>query len=499
MTLRRIPVFKLKTNEEKYNDRINYLKNSQKLQSLNKEALLLPDDSGFYKQPMAPPEFLIRDLDAEIKDVDEDTLTKYKKKFRDEMLKLAPLTIVDSILANEYYDDNIIARLMTLWGKFKKDLLKNFSVIDINTFNEYVKEYLSSDKIAVKSIVKTSEENIKKILNTIKEKIKLLKQQAILKKNKNKIIQQEKFKKYILAVKKNESEIKMKLIEIRNTKDENEKKKLESELIKKEDQLININEEIQNVFDTALNTVLNTKKNSEQGNDDQVVITDDIQEKINKNIIEPSNKDLRAEEKKNKNERNKRKSEDLTTQMMIPLNEMMIPLKEINKKFVKKEELPQKELQKELPKEELQKEKLQKEKILKFITNKYYDSLNSEIENININNKEVKREKYNIPIYKDANKTEKNNIPEIKEFINNLKKDNKMKQEYIDKYIADRVKDKDDLPIQPFYSKYPIDIFGEGLKNKKNLKNTKRYELLKKQILSGNDNKLLLKEIKKYK
>jgi len=56
---------------------------------------------------------------------------------------------------------------MVVWSKFKKDLLKNFSTIDISTFINYVDEYLSSEK----PIIKVSEKSINILKKNIEDKI----------------------------------------------------------------------------------------------------------------------------------------------------------------------------------------------------------------------------------------------------------------------------------------------------------------------------------------
>ena len=204
--MKRIAKFKPKTSDDLYNQRMKYLNERQKMRKINQQNLLIPSENGFLKKPLEQPDFLISDI---LQTQDE---TDYKTKLRNELLKLAPLTIVDNILNNDFFiNENNIIQLMIVWSKFKKDLLKNFQNIDVSTFINYVEEYLKGDK----PIIKVSQSNIITLKDNLKKKIennkrileerinKLEEEKRILEKIKKLTKQDEEKKKNINIVLKN--------------------------------------------------------------------------------------------------------------------------------------------------------------------------------------------------------------------------------------------------------------------------------------------------------
>ena len=454
MTLRRIPTFKIKTNEQIYNNRLNYLKDKQKLLSINKDALLLPDESGFFKKPLEAPDFLIRDIEAETTDITTDDVTKIKKNFRDEMLKLAPLTIVDNIISNPFYTDEIIYQLMTLWPKFKKDLLKNFSIIDINTFNEYVKEYLTSDKIAVSSV----EKSITDLFNKIKIKKEIIKQKILKKKSELKK-EEERIKKIKDLEEKNKAQL---IFNQRKQKfllysKEYKKKQLITDKAQQELQTAIVNNENKEVIDKAqqeLQTALEDLP--EFTNMTMITNVEDTQEEpadLTNILSQIQTKNDPKKEARNKQiQENKKKSEDFSIQMMKEDKSSQI-------------------------------EKFKKEQ---FKTTNIYSELMDDKDNLKKETKSEIAKKYGVNY--DIT------IPNLK-----IRMDEIAYKEFEEQFKKKKEEDKIKLNENVFYDKYPKETFGEGI-NKKNFnKNNKRYLLLKAQILSGNDNAKLLKEIKKYK
>ena len=381
--MKRIPKFKNVSSDDILNKRLNYLKKRSELRQINKDNILIPSDDGFYKTPLAPPDFLIRDIEAEIEGTTPEELTKIKKKFRDEMLKLAPLTIVDSILADGQYSDILITQLMALWPKFKKDLLKNFSTIDVSTFNEYVKEYLSGEKIAVKSTVATTEKLIEKINDKLKN---------------NQFILDEKI---MIAKEKNAAASKI------------------QELLKRKQLMKDAQDELKRLKDEA------NKKNS-PAIQQQIVakiqqIDDDTKTEVES--IMPENKTDIA---------NMEDFKDLSADNVIIAN------------YLKKK----------------------------------YKNINTVISSLTIDVKGKTPTRY------------KDIIPLIKSKRTNDKK----KWES----MVDKKRKQEEKEI--FYSLYPKELFGEGMKKKKkmNKKNKVNFDVLLGEVLSGNDNKQILKEYKRF-
>jgi len=75
---------------------------------------------------------------------------------------------------------------MVVWTKFKKDLLKNFSNIDVSTFIKYVNEYLSSEKpiiktsiLSIENLKKRIEDKIERNKKILEERIKKLKEEEL--------------------------------------------------------------------------------------------------------------------------------------------------------------------------------------------------------------------------------------------------------------------------------------------------------------------------------
>ena len=466
--MKRTPIFKIKTENEKLNDRLKYLKKKQQIQSLNKEAFLIPDNDGFYKKPLEAPEFLIRDLEAETTGVTFDEISKIKKSFRDELLKLAPLTIVDSILSNDFYTDIIISQLMVLWPKFKKDLLKNFSVIDINTFNEYVKEYLSSEKIEVKSIDKSLVDLKDKINNKIKNLQIQINKAKLMKIPKEKI-----------------NELKKKINNTKYIQKESEKP-IDQKRIEKLSQKLEEFPEEENKPDIT-------------------------------NIIKPAEKtinDQKKQERKKQQGDNKQKSEEVISEMKETTQQQMqkIIVPEVKKKNKEK-------MLNEITKLIIDNinnnpnyDKKTKEMILfenkQFeITKEYKDFINDylNLEKIDLA-KKYKRVKDDTRTtnmsYTDIGIPSYDNL--FSNFRNNqITKRNNLKNEI--KKLKDNNENGENNEfisqgVDILYENFPVKFYGENIKkNKKKDNKFKRYELLKAQILSGNDNKRLLKEIKKYK
>lgn len=488
MTLKRIPTFNIKTNESKLNDRLQYLKDRIKLDSLNKESLLLPDSDGFFKSKLEPPEFLIRDIEDEIKYIgkDKEEFSKIKNNFRDEMLKLAPLNIVDTILSNDLYTDIVITKLMTLWPIFKKDLLKNFSVIDINTFNEYVKEFLGSEKISIKSVEKSIPILIKSIEDKnkrINDKIKTMKLKL---KFKNNIADKEKLRKLrkeennLKSLNNEKKDKQLEIIEAVN------KGEIEQVKILTED-LINIGKSVDIVNDNIENIVI----------EEMPIITEE-------KIITKEEKEKQRKEKYDK-AKERIKSIDLGPQEMKAIedspdekkineykNGLIYKLQNVN---LINEILNQSKFSLIPIKTDLELYNL-------FIKSDVYNKLNNDIfKNIKGSNQSE---------YKDKYKTDASTKVAIIQEITD-KYLTEYKKKYNDDYNTYKnrydylIKGRNDLKpaykedMTEFYEIYPKKYFGEGINKKKLNKNNKRFQLLKAQLISGNDNNLLLKEYKKYK
>jgi len=375
--MKRIQKFKNISSDDILNKRLNYLKKRTELRQINKDNILIPSDDGFYKTPLSPPDFLIRDIEAEVEGTTPEEISKIKKKFRDEMLKLAPLTIVDTILADGQYTDILITQLMALWPRFKKDLLKNFSTIDVSTFNKYVEEYLSNiSKTAVSSIVATAEKLIEKITKKFKN---------------NQLILDEKIR---IAIEQNDKE-KIKELEI--------KRKL----------MINELKELNRLKDEA-------KKNNSPAVQQQIVaqiqqINDDNKTEVESVMPEEKNIDV--------------------ANMDDFIN--LAP----------------------------------DEKTLADLLRKKYKNIEGVKKHFLI--------KGTFTDYKTA-------IEKIKkERITDKKKWEAIKDSSIIKESEKKI----------FYDVYPVEIFGEGIKKKKNKID---FKVLMGEILSGNDNKQLLKQYKRF-
>jgi hypothetical protein len=458
--MKRIAKFKNVTSDDILNKRLNYLKKRTELRQINKDNILIPSDDGFYKTPLAPPDFLIRDIEAEIEGTTDEEKSKIKKKFRDEMLKLAPLTIVDTILADGQYTDILITQLMALWPRFKKDLLKNYSTIDVSTFNEYVKEYLSNtSKTAVSSIVSTA----KTLLEKVQKKL-----------DNNKIILQAKIAK--AEQDKKDAEAKRLKAEQARLKAEQDARDAEA----KKQTAMTIAAKLKAEKDAKDAEAARVKAEKDAKDAEAARLKAEAKLKLQEEIKK------KADESKDNPQKLQEIIDDTKTEIMTVISE---------KKSEDKADIldvPENK-EDELDIGDMEDLKLESTTVYKFVDN-YINVIRKEKPKITLNDIKTDIEnKYKIIKIPASTKTQK-------ELVNWLVNKRNKELEKMQKSP-----DYTEAKMQEFKKIFSPELFGEGIKKKKkmnkkkmNKKNKVDFNVLLGEVLSGNDNKKILKEYKRF-